>query len=92
MARRRGLGIFLIVLLVGTLAGSAVGEVIGLVFGHFLPGSMVEKFFLKAWVDYVFPPATLPLVICSITFGFTLKFNTISIVGIIVAAYYFRWY
>ena len=92
MARRRGLGILLIVLLVGTLAGSAVGEVIGLIFGHFLPGSMVEKFFLEAWFDYVFPPATLPLVVCSITFGFTLKVNTISLVGIVVAMYYFRWY
>ena len=92
MARRRGVGILVVTILVGALAGSAVGEVIGLIFGHFMPGSMVEKFFLQAIVDYVFPAATLPLIICSITFGFSLKINIISIVGIGVAVYYFRWY
>lgn len=91
MARRRGLGLLLIVILVGAMAGSAVGEVIGLMFGHFLPGSMVEKFFLTA-AEYTFPPATLPLVICSVTFGFTLKINMVSLIGVGIALYYFRWY
>lgn len=91
MARRRGLAILLVVMLVGALSGSAVGEVIGLIFGHFLPGSMVEKFFLEAF-EYTFPPATLPLVVCSVTFGFTLKINIISLIGIAVSMYYFRWY
>ena len=91
MARRRGLGLLLIAILVGAMTGSAAGEVIGLLFGHFLPGSMVEKFFLTA-AEYTFPPATLPLVILSLTFGFTLKINIISLVGIGVALYYFRWY
>lgn len=92
MARRRGLGILVVSILIGALAGSAVGEVIGLVFGNFMPGSMVEKFFLHAIVDYVFPSATLNLIICTITFGFTLKINMVSIIGIGVAVYYFRWY
>lgn len=91
MARKRGLGILLVVLLVGALAGSAVGEVIRFIFGQFLPGSMVEKFFLQAF-RYEFPPATLPLIVCSITFGFTINVNIISIIGIGIAAYYFRWY
>lgn len=91
MARRRGLGLLLIAILVGAMTGSAAGEVIGLLFGHFLPGSMVEEFFLTA-AEYTFPPATLPLVIFSLTFGFTLKINIISLVGIGVALYYFRWY
>ncbi len=91
MARRRGLGLLIVVILIGAITGSAVGEVIGLLFGHFLPGSMVEKFFLTA-AEYVFPPATLPLVICSITFGFTLKINIISLIGIGIGLYYFRWY
>lgn len=91
MARKRGLGVLFVVLLVGALVGSAVGEVIGLVFGRFLPGSMVEKFFLQSFM-YEFPPAKLPLVVCSITFGFTLNVNIISIIGIGIAAYYFRWY
>jgi hypothetical protein len=91
MARRRGLGKLVLVILVGAVVGSAVGEVIGLVLGNFMPDSMVEKFFLEAFT-YTFPPATLPLVVFSVTFGFVLKINIISVVGIGVAVYYFRWY
>lgn len=91
MARRRSLGKLILVILVGAIIGSAVGEVIGLLFGHFMPDSMVEKFFLEAFA-YTFPPATLPLVVFSVTFGFALKINIISVVGIGVAVYYFRWY
>ncbi len=91
MARRRNLGKLLLIILVGAVVGSAVGEIIGLIFGHFMPDSMVEKFFLEAFA-YTFPPATLPLVILSVTFGFALKINIISVVGIGVAVYYFRWY
>ncbi|HIG47299.1 MAG TPA: DUF4321 domain-containing protein [candidate division Zixibacteria bacterium] len=91
MARRRGLGKLVLVILVGAVVGSAVGEVIGLVLGHFMPDSMVEKFFLEAFT-YTFPSATLPLVVFSVTFGFALKVNIISVVGIGVAVYYFRWY
>lgn len=92
MPRRHGLGKFLVVLLIGALAGSVVGELIRFFFGHFFPNSMVEKFFLQALVEYTLPPATLPLVVLSITFGFSLKINIISVIGIAVAAYYFRWY
>ena len=91
MARRRGLGKLILVILVGAVVGSAVGEVIGLVLGNFMPDSMVEKFFLEAFT-YTFPLATLPLVVFSVTFGFALKINIISVVGIGVAVYYFRWY
>ena len=91
MARRRGLGKLVLVILVGAVVGSAVGEVIGLALGHFMPDSMVEKFFLEAFT-YTFPPATLPLVVFSVTFGFALKVNILSVVGIGVAVYYFRWY
>jgi hypothetical protein len=91
MARRRGLGILVVMILVGAVSGSYMGELIGWGFGEFFPGSMVEKFFLRA-VEYTFPPATLSLIVFSITFGFTLKINIISLIGIGLAVYYFRWY
>ncbi len=78
-------------ILVGAILGGLVGELIGLLFGYFMPGSMVEKFFLEAFV-YTFPPATLPFVIFSFTFGFSLKVNVISFLGIGFATYYYRWY
>lgn len=91
MAQRKGMGLLVFYILVGAIVGGVVGELIGLLFGHFMPGSMVEKFFLEAFV-YTFPPATAPLVILSVTFGFTVKVNAISLLGIGFATYYYRWY
>ena len=91
MAQDRGMAKLVLYILVGAIVGGVVGELIGLLFGYFMPGSMVEKFFLEAFT-YTFPPATLPLVIFSVTFGFTLKVNVISILGIGFATYYYRWY
>lgn len=91
MAQRKGITKLALYILVGAIIGGVVGELIGLLFGYFMPDSMVEKFFLEAFT-YVLPPATLPLVIFSVTFGFTLKVNVISILGIGFATYYYRWY
>ena len=91
MARRRGLGILALSVLVGAIAGSALGQGIGFAFGQFMPGSMVEKFFLEAF-DYALLPVTINFVVFAITFGFSVKVNMISIIGIVVAVYYFRWY
>ncbi len=91
MVQGKGMAKLVLYLLVGAIVGGVVGELIGLLFGYFMPGSMVEKFFLEAFT-YTFPPATLPLVIFSFTFGFTLKVNVISILGIGFATYYYRWY
>ena len=91
MGQRKGVAKLMLYILVGAIVGGVVGELIGLLFGYFMPHSMVEKFFLEAFT-YNFPPATLPLVIFSVTFGFTLKVNVISILGIGFATYYYRWY
>ncbi len=91
MARGKGIAKLALYILVGAILGGVVGELIGLLFGNFMPGSMVEKFFLEAFV-YTFPPATLPLVVFSITVGFTLKVNVISILGIGFATYFYRWF
>lgn len=91
MTQPKKFGKLALYILVGAILGGLVGELIGLLFGFFMPGSMVEKFFLEAFV-YTFPPATLPFVIFSFTFGFTLKVNVISILGIGFATYYYRWY
>ncbi len=91
MAQGRGIAKLTLYILVGAILGGLVGELVGLLLGYFMPGSMVEKFFLEVFV-YTFPPATLPLVVLSITFGFTLQVNVISILGIGFATYYYRWY
>lgn len=76
MLRRGNLPIIIIFLVLGLLVGSTFGEILAFV----LPEGVVKQFFLKSFI-YVFPPATLPLVILSITLGFTIKLNIISILG-----------
>ena len=91
MAQGKGISRLALYILVGVIVGGVAGELIGLLFGYFMPGSMVEKFFLESFT-YTFPPATLPVVIFSVTFGFTLKVNVISILGIGFATYFYRWF
>lgn len=87
LSRKKSLGFIVLVLVLGALIGTAIGEVIGLI----LPAGVVHDFFLKA-VTPEFGPATLNLVLFTITFGFTLKLNLIGVVGIFIAAYLVRWY
>ena len=87
LSRKKSLGFIILILTLGALIGTGIGEVIGLL----LPEGIVHDFFLKA-VTPAFGPATLDLVLFSITFGFTLKLNVIGIVGIFIAAYLVRWY
>jgi len=91
MARNRSITKLLLYILLGAICGGLVGELVGIIFGYFIPNSMVEKFFLETFL-YEFPPATLPLIVFSVTFGFTLKVNVISVLGIGFATYYYRWY
>lgn len=79
MLKRGNLAIVTLFVVVGMLIGSTFGEILAFV----LPDGVVKQFFLKSFI-YVFPPATLPLVILSITLGFTVKLNIISIMGAIL--------
>lgn len=87
MKRRLSIGWVLLAVVLGAVMGSALGEVIGLV----LPEGVVKDFFLKS-ASFGIAPTAINLTIIIITFGFTFKLNIIGVIGIIVAAYIFRWY
>lgn len=87
MKRRLSISWVLLAVVLGALMGSALGEVIGLV----LPDGVVKEFFLRA-ATFGINPAVINLVVISFTFGFTFKLNIIGFIGIIIAAYIFRWY
>jgi hypothetical protein len=86
-ARTRGLGKLFIVLFFGLLMGGALGEVLG----HFLPDGVVKEFFVRS-ISAGIGPAELNLHAIAFTLGFSFKVNVMSVVGVILAAYYFRWY
>ena len=85
--RKRGIGFLFLLLLIGIIIGSAVGEIIGL----FLPAGLVKDFFLKS-LSFGFGPTDVDLNVLRFNIGFFIKVNIISVLGIMAAAYLFRWY
>jgi len=80
-------GVLVIALLVGLLFGNVVGEI----FGFVLPkNSVVEKVLVNA-LEYEQAPIRLNLIILTLTVGFSLKINLISLVGIAAAWYYVKY-
>jgi len=87
MKQKKSVGAVLLILLMGALIGSTLGEVIGMV----LPHGVIRDFFIQS-IKLGFEAGTLDLELISITFGFKLKLNIISILGIALAAHILRWY
>ena len=87
MRSRKTFGKVLLVILLGALFGTLLGELLGLV----LPDGVVKEFFIRSWAPE-FGPATLNLVIFSLTFGLSLKVNISGVIGIFIAIYVLRWY
>ena len=86
-ARNRGIGKLFIVLFFGLLMGGALGAVLG----YFLPEGVVKEFFGRAVTAGV-GPVDVNLHAIAFTLGLSIKVNVMSVVGVILAAYYFRWY
>lgn len=86
--KRRGAGFFLLILLGGALLGSAMGDLIG----YLLPSGVVQDFFTRALTPGVNPPVTINLLVMTLTIGFTLKINIISLLGVALMAYLLKWF
>lgn len=87
MVRERRIGILFAALLVGLLFGNVVGEILGFVLPE---DSIVEKVLVNAF-EYEQSPITVNLIILSVTLGFGLKINIISLVGLAAAWYYVKY-
>ncbi|MDE2180748.1 MAG: DUF4321 domain-containing protein [candidate division NC10 bacterium] len=79
-----------IVLLVILILGALIGTVIGEVIAAMAPGGTVEKIFSKGINPGLSPPATLDLKVLNISFGFTVKINLSSLLGIGLALLLYR--
>ena len=85
--RNRKLGTLTLWLVCGVIIGSVIGELLGLI----LPQGVVRDFFLTK-TDIGIEPITLNLAVASFTIGFKLYINVIGVLGMLFAAYYFRWF
>ncbi len=87
MARPKRIRILVVMILFGVLVGTAAGEAIAVL----VPDGVVKEFFLRSIVASI-GPGTLNLVAFSVTLGFSLKVNLMAALGMVLAAYLFRWY
>jgi len=84
--RKKSFGFIILVIIIGAVIGSVLGEVLG----YIMPVGVVKQFFLKSAV-MSFGPGTIDILIMTLTLGFSVKINIMSIIGILIAAYVLRW-
>lgn len=82
---KRGLGFFLLVLLVGGVLGSLLGEILGQIF----PSGPLHSLFSRG-ASVGISPFTIHLLIFELTLGLMLKVNLCSILGIVAAFFVLR--
>ncbi len=80
----------MIMLLVILILGALIGTVIGEVIAAMVPGGTLEKIFSTGINPGLSPPATLNLKVLSVSFGFTVKINLSSLLGIGLALLLYR--
>lgn len=73
-------------ILVGGLLGGLMGELLSLL----SPSGFLKEVFLKSYHIGINPPFTLDLNLMNLTFGFTLRINLLSLLGIILGIYTYK--
>ena len=86
--RRRPLAVVALIMVLGIVVGTAVGEAVGLLMPE---GKIVRDVFVNS-TDFHIGPLHIDLVVFSFTFGFSLKVNLMSAVGVFVMALVLRWF
>ena len=86
--RRRSLAVVALIMFLGIVVGSVVGQAIGLILPE---GKVVRDVFVNS-TDFHVGPLHIDLVVFSFTFGFSLRVNLMSAVGVFLVALILRWY
>lgn len=86
--RRRPLALVTLILFLGIVIGTVVGEAIGIM----LPEDKVIRKVFTNSTDFNVGPVHLDLVVFSFTFGFSLRVNLMSAIGVFVVSVLLRWY
>jgi len=89
---KKSVGFLLLATFIGILAGNIVGAVLSVVFESLgLENNVVQKVLVDPLVEYEFYPMRLNLLVMTLTFGFSLNFNVLSMLGIGTAWYYVKY-
>ena len=89
--REKQVSHLVVILFVSVLGANIIGEALRIVL-HFIAGggSIVERALLD-YVTYPIGPHCLNLIILSLSFELSLHFNVITLLGIFVGWYYFKY-
>ena len=89
---KRSVGILVIAIFVGMLAGNIVGEGLIVVFDNLgLQNNVVQKVLVDPLYQYEFYPMRLNFIVMTLTLGFSINFNVLSLIGIGTAWYYVKY-
>ncbi len=90
--RRLNVGFLIVAIFVGMLAGNIIGEMLSLVFDNLgLQNNVVQKVLVDPLYAYDFYPMRLNLIVMTLTLGFSINFNVLSLIGIGTAWYYVKY-
>ena len=89
--REKPVGHLVVILFISILGANIIGEALRILL-HFIAGggSIVERALLD-YVPYSIGPHMLNLIILSFSFELSLHFNVITLLGIFVGWYYFKY-
>jgi hypothetical protein len=90
--KERNFWTLVLVVVVGILIGSYLSTLMALIPGG---GNVVKTFFTYNFISFGlgFPhPLYIDISAVKFQFGFQMKFNLFSVIGIFVSLYFFRWY
>ena len=73
------------------LSGTVLGTILSILVSHSLPDGVVKQFFLTS-KPVGWDPFTLNLQAITLTTGFTVDVSVASIIGIVVAWYFLRYF
>jgi len=81
----KNLGLLLLIIIIGAILGGLIGEIIGII----MPAGKIHQFFVQG-PNLSLIPSTWNLIVLTLTFGFNLKINVCSALGILSAVFIFR--
>lgn len=92
MMGKKSTGLLIVAIFIGILAGNTLGALIGVVFENLgLQDNVVKKVLVDPLYQYDSGQIPLNLIVIKFTFGFSLNFNVLSLLGIGTAWYYVKY-
>lgn len=88
---KKNIGILILAIFVALLAASIAGEILNVLFESLGLQNIVVQRVLVSAAEYEFGPLKFDLIIVSLTFGFTVQLNVLSLLAIGTAWYYVKY-